>query len=239
MVAQTLMHVTREGCVDKESTHHHGVDARVDKDKHPNGRGHVAHTGPHAHHGTGVVVGLERGAQLALGQNDESIEDLVELAEVEDPPVESQTLVPDAAHVGAAGSAIACQSDVARVRSPAALVRVVEDGVSKACRTVETGHAVDEAVDALRRSRVDHTTVHDADHTVERPSRVDGQEYIVGDDESVEETSLADGPWLLAIGCVVNVEELCSDGVDGGNSQWYFRIEGGLVEMIGDQDWRS
>lgn len=215
------------------------MDARVDKDKHPNGRGHVAHTGPHAHHGTGVVVGLERGAQLALCQDNEGIENLVELAEVEDPAVKGQALVPDAAHVGAIGSSVTCQGDIAGVGCPAAFLGVVEDCISKASWTMEAGHAVDEAVDTLGGGRIDHTTVHDADHTVKRPCRVGGQEYVVGDNESVEETGFADGPWLLAIGGVVDVQELRSDGVDGSNGQRHFRIEGGLVDVVRDQDWRG
>lgn len=104
---------------------------------------------------------------------------------------------------------------------------------------MEAGHAVDEAIDALRRGRVDHTTVHDADHTVKRPCRVYSQENIVGDDKGVEETGLADGPWLLAIGGVVDVQKLCSHGIDGSNCQWYFGVEGGLVEMVRNQDRRS
>lgn len=91
------------------------MNSRIDKNKHPNGRRHVAHASPHAHHGTGVVVGLERGAQLALGQDNKSIENLVKLAEIEDPSVEGQTLVPDAAHIGTTGSSISCQGDIARV----------------------------------------------------------------------------------------------------------------------------
>lgn len=104
---------------------------------------------------------------------------------------------------------------------------------------METGHTVDKAIDALRRGRVDHTTVHDADHTVKRPCRVYSQEDIVDHDEGVEETGSADDPWLLAIGGVVDVQELSSDGIDGSNSQWDFRIEGGLVEVVWDQDWRG
>lgn len=215
------------------------MDSGVDEDKHPNGRRHVAHTGPHAHHGTGVVVGLESGAQLALGQDDESVENLVELAEVEDPSVESQALVPDAAHVGTAGSSITCQGDVARVGSPASFFRAVEDGIAEACGAMETGHAVDETIDALGRSRIDHTTVHDADHTVKRPCRVYSQEDIMCHDEGVEETGFADGPWLLAIGGVVDIQELSSDGIDGSNCQWDFGVESGSVEVVWDQYWRS
>lgn len=230
-------HHCAEGCVEEKGTHHHCVDPRVDKDEHPNGWGHVAHASPHAHHGTGVVVGLERGAQLAFGQNDEGIEDLVELAEVEDPAIKGQALVPDAPRVGAARGSVACQRDIARIRCPVAFLRVVKDGISKACGTMKASHAVHEAIDALRRRRADHTTVHDADHTVERPRRVDRQKHIVGHHERVKEAGFADGPWLLAVGGVVDVQELRGDSVDGGNRQWHFGIEGGLVKVVRDQDW--
>lgn len=71
------------------------MDTRVDKDEHPDGRRHVAHTSPHTHHSTGMVVRLERGTHFPLGEDDEGVENLVELAEVEDPAVEGQAFVPD------------------------------------------------------------------------------------------------------------------------------------------------
>ena len=80
-------------------TYHHGVDARVDEGKHPDGSRHVADTGPHAEHSTGVVVGLQGGAALALHDDDDGIKHLVELGQVEDPAPESETLVPHATQV--------------------------------------------------------------------------------------------------------------------------------------------
>ena len=56
------------------TTYHHGVDARVDEGKHPDGSRHVADTGPHAEHGTSVVVSLQSGAALALHDDDDGVE---------------------------------------------------------------------------------------------------------------------------------------------------------------------
>lgn len=104
---------------------------------------------------------------------------------------------------------------------------------------MKPGHAVHEAIDALGRGWVHHTTVHDAHHAVERPCRVDGQEDVVGHDKGVEEAGLADGPWLLAVGSVVSVQELCSDSVEGGDGYGHLGVEGGPVEVVRYQDWRG
>lgn len=167
------------------------MNARIDKDKHPNRRRHVAHTGPHAHHGASMVVSLESRAQTALGEDDEGVEDLVELAQVENPAVESQALVPDAAQISAAGSAIASEGDSIGVRGPAALVLVVVDGVAQASRPMKPSHAVDKGTEtSVGGEWADDTAAHDTNHSVEGPGRVDGEENIVGNDKGMEETSL-------------------------------------------------
>lgn len=96
-------------------TYHHRMDSRVDKDEHPDRGGHVAHASPHAHHGAGMVVGLERGAHLALCQDDEGIKDLVEFAQIKDPAVKGQALVPDAAQIRPARGSITRQGDIVRI----------------------------------------------------------------------------------------------------------------------------
>lgn len=66
--------------------HHERVNKGADKDKHPDGRRHVAHPGPHAHHGAGMVVCLQGRAEPALGEDDEGVEHLVEFTEVKIQP---------------------------------------------------------------------------------------------------------------------------------------------------------
>lgn len=189
-----------EACTD-----HHGMNTRVDEDKHPNRRRHVTHASPHTHHGTGVMVSLERGAQLALGQDDESVENFVELAEVEDPAVKGEAFVPDPAQIGAAGSSICGERDVVGVGQPPSLILAVVHGVAKTCRTMKPSHAVDKSVHTLRPYWVRHTTAHDAEHACEGPCRVNGQENVVDDNKGVEQTGLAQSPGLFAIGNVVLV----------------------------------
>lgn len=185
-------------------TDHHGVNTRVDEDKHPNRRRHVTHASPHTHHGTGVVVSLERGAQLALGQDDESVENFVELAEVEDPAVKGEAFVPDPAQICAAGSSLCRERDVG-VGQPPSLILAVIHGVAKTRRTMKPSHAVDKSVHTLRPHRIHHTTAHDAKHASECPCRVNGQENVVDDNEGVEQTGLAQSPGLFVIGNVVFV----------------------------------
>lgn len=87
-------------------TYHQGVDEGVDQYKLPDGSRHISHASPHAQHGSSVVVGLKSRAELALSEDDESVKNLVELAEVEDPTIESQTLVPHTAADSSTGKSI-------------------------------------------------------------------------------------------------------------------------------------
>ena len=77
-----------------KKTYHHGVNGRVDQSKDPNRRRNVPNTSPHAHHSTGVVIGLQGGALLALGQDNGGVKHLVELGQVENPPQVGQSLIP-------------------------------------------------------------------------------------------------------------------------------------------------
>lgn len=82
------------------------MNERVDENKLPNGSRHVTHASPHAEHGSSVVVGLESRAELALGEDDEGVKNLVELAEIEDPAIVSQSLVPHTATNSSTGETV-------------------------------------------------------------------------------------------------------------------------------------
>ena len=214
------------------------MDTRVDKGKHPDRGRHVAHTSPHAHHGTGVVVGLEGGAKLALGKNNESVEDLVELAQVENPAVESKTLVPETARLEAAGLTIGGELSIGRVGLPRLSIIVEEDRVAETSRTVQTAGRVDETGETLRSQRADHAAAQSTEHANEGPCRVDGKEDVVKDDEKLEEASLADGPGLLAGRLIVGIEGLGAHGVESGDGDRDFGVKPCLVDMVGDLERR-
>lgn len=204
-------------------THHHGMDTRVDKGEHPDGCRHVAHTGPHAHHGAGVVVRLQGRAELALGQDDKGVEDLVELAQVEDPAVKGQALVPQSADVHAAGRGL-----------PSIVLLNVGGGVAKTGGTVELAEAVNGAGQAIGTAGADDRPPQSSQHANKGPCRVDGQEDIVENDKQAEGRSLADGPGLLAGRGVVLVQQLGRDGVGGGNGDGDLGVQCGREDVIGD-----
>lgn len=112
------------------------MDTRVHERKHPDGRRHVAHSRPHAHHGACVVVGLERRASLSLGNNDGGIEDLVELGEVEEPAPESKTFVPESSNVGRIWGAIAVQMNKRIPGLPLVECGIVRGSISESSRPV-------------------------------------------------------------------------------------------------------
>lgn len=182
------------------------MNARVDKGEHPNGCGHVSHAGPHAHHGAGVVVGLQGGAKSALGQNDEGIEDLIELAEVEDPAVESQALIPQPASV-----------DTARQSFPLVLLLEVRGRIAESTGAVELAEAVHSSGQAIGAAGAHNRPPQSAKHAHKGPCRVNSEENVVQHDKEAEWRGFADSPRFLAGRLVVLVQKLRGDSVRCGD----------------------
>ena len=112
------------------------MNGRVDQAEDPDRRCHVTDTGPHAHHRAGVVIGLQGGALLALGQNDHRINNLVKLGQVEEPAEVSKTLVPKATNISRVGHAV-CQV-VSRVGDrPLVGDRAVGSGIAVTAGTID------------------------------------------------------------------------------------------------------
>ncbi len=124
------------------------MDAGVQEAEQPDRWSHVAHTSPHAHHCTSVMVGLEGGRLFALGENDNGVNDLVKLGEVEEPSVESEALVPETPTSGqGSGSDIILAGSR---RNPSVLGWGVCDGVGESSWAVELAQRVNDADDAVR-----------------------------------------------------------------------------------------
>ena len=218
-----------------ECSYHHGVDAGIDQDKHPDGRRHEAHTGPHGQHGAGMVVLLEGGAALALGEDDGRVEDLVELGEVEPPAPEGEALVPDAAHVGAVWQARRPVHEHIRVLTgPAVRGRVVGDGVAQPAWAVDLAERVDGAYDGVGVGVVGERVLEGEDHGHARDGRVDGEEDIVGDDKGEERARLGDAPRLVLVLAVVPVQVRDDDGVDERDGQRHLVVECALEDALRD-----
>lgn len=118
------------------------MNEAVDEDKHPDGRAHVAHTSPHAKHCARMVVGLQSRATLALCDNDERVQDLVELAQIEDPAPESETLVPQSSNVGVIGSTVRSHVDERVLGLPNVDGCVVGNRVAESSRSVDLAQRV-------------------------------------------------------------------------------------------------
>ena len=180
----------------RENAYHHSVNTRVQEAEEPDSWSHVAHTSPHAHHRTSVVVSLESRRSLALSQDNNSIDDLVKFGKVEEPSIESKTLVPETPAGGQrSGRDISLASSG---RHPLLSRRIVCDGVAKSRWTMELAKAVNDPNDSLRSRRRWDSSLKPLPHADERPSRVDGKENVVQDDDPVEGAGLGDGPGLVA-----------------------------------------
>lgn len=196
------------------TAYHHGVDARVDRSKHPDRRRHEAHTSPHGQHGTGVMVLLEGGAALALGQNNSRVKDLVKLGEVEPPAPEREALVPDSADIRLVWQAGGADEDIRVQAAPGVVGVVVGDGVAQSPGTVDLAEGVDGADNGVGLAVVRERMLEAADHGHAGNGRVDSQEDIVEDDKGVEWAGFGNPPRLVTVLAVVPVDVGDGDKVD-------------------------
>lgn len=116
-----------------------------------------------------MVVCLEGRAELALGENDQCVDDLVELAEVEDPAVESKALVPQTAKIRGARGTMGSQNCARRGGLPCAGCLVIDDSISQAPRSIEFANRVDEAREPGGAKGVHHGATEGAEHTDKGP----------------------------------------------------------------------
>lgn len=87
------------------------MDKRVENAEDPDGRRHktiihirnrnkqvygvnIPNTSPHANHCTSMMVGLQETTLFALGNDNSRIDNFIELAQIEQPSVERQSLLP-------------------------------------------------------------------------------------------------------------------------------------------------
>lgn len=208
------------------------MNERVEEQKGPDGHRHVAHTSPHAHHGTGMMVCLQSRAQLALGNDDQGVNNLVELADVKQPSVESQSLIPHTA----AGGAIRASGErsAVRVAVPAMVSVTVVDAIADTWGPEDTAEAVRSAGPARWPRRAKDTAPQHAERPPPCPSRVDGKENVVRHNKPKEGSGLADCPWPLVCRLVIGIQELDGDGISGCNRNGHLGIQPSGVHIVGN-----
>lgn len=217
-------------------SYHQGVNTGVGEAEQPDRGRHVAHSSPHAQHCASVVVGLERGAGLSLGQNDNGIDNLVELAEVEEPSVESEALIPESASSAqGSGRHISLSSSAGNVLAQS---WVVCDRVAESSWSLKLAEGVNHADDSCWSAWRWDSGLQPPPHAGKRPRRVDGQKNIVRHDDPVEPPGLGDGPWLVSACRVDAVHGDGGDGVGDRNGERDARIVDLLVERGWNVEWR-
>lgn len=182
-----------------------------------------------------MVVLLERGASLALCENNGRVEHFVELGEVEPPAPEGQALVPDAADIGRVGQASrGVDQHVGVLARPRVGRGVVGNRVAESSRAVDLAERVDGADNGIGVAVVREGALQGAHHGDARDGRVDGEEDIVEDDKGEEGARLCDAPGLVAVLAVVPVEVGDDDGVDARDVQGDLVGQGALVDALRD-----
>jgi len=212
------------------------MNSRVKKAEQPDGRSHEAHSSPHAHHRAGMVISLKGRAALSLGQDNDSVDDLVELGQVEEPSVESQTLVPKS-------TADRCAREAALEKrcgaNPAGSIWRVGDRVAQTSWAVQLAKRVDDANQTVGTGWRRDRTLETIPHADKCPGRVYGEEDIVQNDEPLEDGRLRDCPRLVASRDVDAVQNHDGDGVDRRNRKRDPRIIDFGIDAQGDRERRS
>lgn len=201
--------------------YHKSVDEAVDEDKHPDRRAHIAHTSPHAQHGACVVVRLQSRAALALCDNDEGVQDLVELAEVEDPTPEGQSLVPQSSNISRVRVAVRAHVDERVLGLPDVDGGVVGRCVTKTSRSVDLAHRIGNTCEAIGVIKPGPGVSEGSEHGDEGSEAVDRECDIVEDNEGLEERLASDPPRLVVTLAVHGVETEDGDDVGGREEEWH------------------
>jgi len=182
------------------------MNCRVDKNEHPDWWRHVPNSRPHAHHSSSMVVGLQSRASLSLRQDDNSIQNLVKLAQVEEPAIESQTLIPQSSHIRGVRGSRSSQENRWRCGNPLRDRAVVRNCISETASSVNFAQAVHQRRESLSTSPSWQCSLQSAEHANKCPSRVDCKEDVVCHHEPEEWLRLADRPWLVPSRPVVCVD---------------------------------
>ena len=201
--------------------YHESVDEAVDEDKHPDRRAHVTHTSPHAQHSACVVVCLQSRAALTLCDNDKGVQDLVELAEVEDPTPEGQSLVPQSSNISRVRVAVRAHVDERVLGLPDVDGSVVGCGVTETSRSVDLAHGVGDARKAIGVVEAGPGVSESSEHGDEGSEAVNRECDIVEDNEGLEEGLTGNPPRLVVTLAVHGVKGKDGEDVGGGEEEWH------------------
>jgi hypothetical protein len=215
-------------------SYHQCVDEAVDEDEHPDGRAHVAHTSPHAQHSACVVVCLQSCAALALCDNDKGVQDLVELAEVEDPTPKGQSFVPQSSNVGRVRVTVRSHVDERVLGLPDVNGGVVCCSITKTSGSVDLAHRVGDTCKAVWVVETGPGVLEGSEHGDEGSEAVDGEYHIVEDNEGLEEGLACDPPRLVVTLTVHSVEGKDGENVGGSEEEWHLRAHREV-----EQPWRD
>lgn len=215
------------------------MDERVDKDKHPDGWAHVADACPHAKHGARVMVRLQCRTSLALCQNDQSIHDLVELADIEDPAPERESLVPQPAIVRGVWITIGAQTN-RRVLHLPNIDRAVESGsVTETSRAVDLAQRICSTCQSILVAESGPGVSEGPAHGQESGRGVDGEQRIVNDYKGLEPFLPRDCPWFVVALAIVGIEQKHADNVGAGEADGHLRLQSEVEEILVNAEGRA
>jgi len=153
-----------------------------------------------------MVVSLQSRAPLPLGRDDKGVQELVELAEIEQPAPEGETLVPHAANIGGVRSSVWQQVDDGVLDLPGSGGRVEGDGVTQTARTVYLAERVGHTGQSVGVVEAGPDTIRSPRQGSKGDGRVEGQEDVVQHDKDLEGASLCNPPRFVSIANIVRVD---------------------------------
>lgn len=216
------------------------MNEAVDEHEHPNRRAHVADAGPHAKHGAGVMVCLQGRTPLAFGQDDGGVNDLVELAHVEEPSPESQTFVPQSAHICRVRVTIVPHLDQRVLDLEDVGCGVVGGGIAQAPGSVHLAQRIGDTSSSCIVVQAGPDVHNSSCHGSKGDEGVDGQHNIVSHDKVTEGFLVGDIPWLVRPSFVETVEVEDDEDIGGAEENRDLPAQGveeeGLVDADGGAD---
>lgn len=181
-----------------------------------------------------MVVSLQSSASLALCDNDEGIENLVELAQIEQPAPESQSLVPQSAHIGRIWGTLWQQIDESVLGLPHCGRRVVCDCIAETAWTLHLAKRVCNACQSVGVIKARPHAIGGSCHSGESQARVDRQEDVMEDDKDLECARSCDPPRLVSMSLVVRIDQSDGDDVCAADVEWNTDVECAVVYVVRD-----
>lgn len=152
------------------------------------------------------MISLESGAALALGNNNGSVKNLIELGEVEPEAPPGKAFIPHSSHVGRWRAGKGVEADGAVSVVPLICLRVEGGSAAKSTWAIDLAESINGTDEGVAVGIMGEGALQTVEHGIASDGGVDSEEHVVQDDECIKGTRLADSPGLVTSAAVVRIQ---------------------------------